>query len=246
VFHFPATSQNGEVIKSTWLAAFIGDDYVITLHDELTALTDLFKECREHEERRREYFAHGSGYLIYRITDHLTRYCLVILNKVLTRMDDIEDSVFEEAGDDTQAISVLRRDIITLRRIIWPSRAVINDLKIRVKRFTDKDLGIYFDSLLDQVNRIWDNLEESKEVIEVFKDSDFVLVTNRINRIVQTLTILSSIFLPFLVVSSIYGMNVALPGGIERGSPESFGILLGIMIILSGGMLYFFHRRRWI
>ena len=245
VLHFPSMKDN-RIVKSIWLTSIIGDNYIITLHDDYPELTCLFESCRKNEETKREYFKDGSGYLIYRIIDSLIEYSFPILNNLLTQMDNIEDSVFDETGNDTQAISTLRRDIIIFRRIIGPVKLVIRDLKIKVKPFTDHDLDIYFDYLIDHFNRIWDNLEESKEVIEVFKDSDFVLVTNRINRIVQTLTIMSSILLPFLVVSSIYGMNVNLPGGIERGSLASFGVILGIMLLISGMMLYFFRRRRWI
>jgi magnesium transporter len=246
VLHFPVMVANGELVKSAWLSAIIGKGYVITLHDKFQELTDLFASCRNDEKIKKEYFVDGSGYLIYRIIDSLLEHSFPLLNKLLTQMDDIEDSVFDESSDDTQAISTLRRDMIIFRRIIGPARWVIRDLKNRITPFTNDNLDIYFDNLIDHINRIWDNLEESKEVIEVFKDSDFVLVTNRINRIVQTLTIMSSILLPFLVVSSIYGMNINLPGGIERGSLTSFGILLGIMFLISGTMLYFFRRRRWI
>ena len=246
ILHFPKIITADQTLKSTWFCAFIGNDYIITLHDEFKYLTDLFEKCRTDEGVKKEYFTDSPGYLLYRILDNLMDYCFPILNGILSRMESIEDRVFDESGEDTKSIAVLRRDIITLRRIIWPSRSVVAELKPKIKPFTYKDLGVYFDNLLDQVNRIWDTLEESKDVIEVFKDSDFVLVTNRINRIVQTLTLLSSIVLPFLVVSSLYGMNVDLPGGIQMGSFESFGILLAIMFMISGSMLYFFHRRKWI
>ncbi len=245
ILHFPGVPAADTSIKSNWLAVFVGNDYIITLHDDLRTLTDLFTAC-QLKQTKQEYFVDGPGYLIYRILDHLIEICFPILNKLLTRMDGIEDRVFDESGDDTRDIATLRRDIIAFRRIIFPSRSVINDFKIRVKPFTTQDLSVYFDNLIDQLNRVWDNLEESKEVIEVFKDSDFVLVTNRINRIVQTLTIISSIFLPFLVVSSLYGMNVFLPGGIINGTWLPFGILIGVMFIISGSMLYFFRRRHWI
>jgi magnesium transporter len=247
VFHFPVIPDGKLIIKSTWLSVFIGRNYLITLHDSAFAvLTGLFQECQAKEETQQAFFSGGPGYLLYRILDRLVEHCFPILDKVLTLIDDMEDSVFDESIDDTKAISTLRRDIIILRRIIWPSRAVMLDLKGRIKPFAVKDLTIYFDNLLDHVNKIWDNLEESKEVVEVYKDSDFVLVTSRINRIVQALTVISSILLPFLIVSSIYGMNINLPGGLERGSLLIFGILLGIMLCISGGMLYFMHRRRWI
>ncbi len=244
VFHFPIMEAG--ILRSVWMAVIIGHGYIISFHDRFKDLTDLIESCRNNEETRNEYFSDGSGYLIYRILDKLLEPSFVILNQLFTRMDEIEDAVFDDSSEDTQAISTLRREIIVFRRTIGPSRMVIQDLKNRIVPFTDHNLDIYFDNLLDHFNRIWDNLEESKEVIEVFKDTDFVIVTNRINRIVQTLTIISSVLLPFLVVSSIYGMNINLPGGIERGSLASFGVLLGIMAFLSGAMLYFFHRRHWI
>lgn len=244
VIHFPI--MEADIVRSAWMAVIIGQGYIISFHDRFKDLTDLIESCRNNEETRNEYFSDGSGYLIYRILDKLLEPSFVILNHLFTRMDEIEDAVFDDSSDDTQAISTLRREIIVFRRIIGPSRMVIQDLKNRIVPFTEHNLDFYFDNLIDHLNRIWDNLEESKEVIEVFKDTDFVMVTNRINRIVQTLTLISSVLLPFLVVSSIYGMNINLPGGIERGSLASFGILLGIMAFLSGAMLYFFHRRHWI
>jgi magnesium transporter len=246
ILHFPVIEPVEQVLKSTWLAAFIGVNYVITLHDEFKLITDIFVSCQTEDDVKKAYFSYGSGYFIYHLIDHLIENCFPILDRLLAQMELIEDRVFDEESNDTQAIAVLRRDIITLRRIIYPSRSVFSDLKQKIKAFTSKDLDVYFDNLMDEVNRIWENLEESKEVIEVFKDSDFVLVTNRINRIVQTLTILSSVFIPFIVVSSLYGMNVKLPGGFSEGSLVPFGVLLGIMFIISGTMLYFFHRRHWI
>jgi magnesium transporter len=246
--HFPVITEGDRLIKSTWLSVFIGENYIITLHgDKLKTLTDLFEECRTNEETRQTYFADGSGYLLYRIIDALIEYCYPVLDRIMNLLDDIEERVYDETHDDSRSIATLRRDIITLRRIVWPWRSVITELRTRIRPFTKEDLGLYFDNLLDQVNKIWENLEEAKEVVEVYKDTDYVLVTNRINRIVQTLTTISAVLLPFLVVSSLYGMNVDLPGGIiVRGGFASFGILLAIMFIISGGMLYFMRRRHWI
>ncbi len=247
VFHFPVERDQKQVIKSHQVSSFVGNNYLVTLHDgHLKALTDLFERCEGQEETRRELFARGSSFLLYNVLNGLIQACFPILDKLLSSMDDAEDAVFDENTDDTKDISLLRRAIITQRRIIMPLRSVITDLKVRVQPYGTVDLGKYYDDLLDQVNRIWEALEESKEVIEVFKDSDFVLVTNRINRIVQTLAIFSSIVLPFLIVSGIYGMNINLPGGVESGSLASFGILLGVMLLISGSLLYYFHRRRWI
>ena len=96
------------------------------------------------------------------------------------------------------------------------------------------------------MNKICETLDECKETIEVFKDADYVLGTERLNRIMRILTIFATIVLPFLVISSLYGMNVHMPGGITSGSWVPFILIMVSMILISGGMLYFFHRKHWI
>jgi magnesium transporter len=99
---------------------------------------------------------------------------------------------------------------------------------------------------MDHMTKICETLDELKEVIEVFKDTDYTLATYRINRVTRLLTIFSTIVLPFLIVSSLYGMNVTLPGGLQTGNLQTFLILLLVMLIIAAGMLFFFRRRRWI
>jgi len=107
-------------------------------------------------------------------------------------------------------------------------------------------LTVQFGDVMDHLNKICDTLDEAKETIEVFKDTDYVLSTERLNVIMRVLTIAGTVILPSIVVSSIYGMNIPLPGGIERGSLQAFLFLLAIMLVVSGAMLYAFHRRHWI
>jgi magnesium transporter len=99
---------------------------------------------------------------------------------------------------------------------------------------------------MDHINKICDTLDECKEIIEVFKDTDYTLATYRINRVTRILTIFSAILVPFLLISSLYGMNVILPGGLEAGKPLTFIILLLVMVVIACVMLIFFRRRRWI
>jgi magnesium transporter len=117
----------------------------------------------------------------------------------------------------------------------------------KLKRFSKTDVTAYYNDLMDHINRICATLDEAKEIIEVFKDTDFILATDRINRIVRVLNILATIMLPFIIVSSLYGMNVVLPGGL--GTSRDFGsffVLLAITALIAAGLLYFFRRRRWI
>ena len=247
VLHFPKWYKEVEIARPSQVAIFIGKNYVVTVHaGELTPLVRLFEVCKSNEVVRRRNMGKGSVLLAYRIIDLLVDYCFPIMDKILGKMESVEDRVFDETAEATHELAVLRRDIIAQRRIIWPLRTVISELEPKLRKFTTMDMSVYLGDMLDHINKIWDTMEECKEVIEVFKDSDYVLSTERINRIMRILTIFSAIVLPFLLVSSIYGMNISLPGGIERGSFLSFFTLLLIAALISLGMLYFFRRRRWI
>lgn len=247
VLHFAVYNKLTRVSTHTQVSVFLGEKYLITLHGgELKPLVKLFRECQIDEETRRENFSHGSGYILYRIIDRLVDAYFPILDKILSLMEDVEDSVFDENVEAAKELAVLRRDVITQRRIVFPMRTVFAELENKIQRFTKVDLKVYFGDMMDHVNKICETLDECKEIIEVYKDTDFVLGTDRINRVIRVLTVLSSILLPFLLISSIYGMNIPLPGGLERGSVQSFLLLLGSMALIALGMLYFFRRRRWI
>ncbi len=245
LFHFPVFNKETRVTTPSQVSVFIGEKYLITLHKgELKPLVKLFKECQIDEESRQENFSQGSGYLLYRIIDRLVDYCLPILNKLSDNIEDVEDDIFaHEMPRAIKQISMLRRDIISFRRIIWPMRAVIGSLEPKARRFTKTDLEVYFGDTVDHVDKIWDGLDEYKEIIEGLNDTHDSLATNRTNEVIRILTIIASILLPLTLLASIYGMNIPLP---FQESPYSLAIVLVIWIAVVSGMLYFFRRRHWI
>ena len=243
VFHFPIYRKAERVLTSSQVSVFIGPNYLITLHNgELKPLVKLFKECRIDEESRREYLSQGSGFLLYRILDRLVDYCLPILNKVGSGIEEVEDAIFSDRQRGAiRKISRLRRDIIAFRRIIWPMRAVIGSLEPKVRRFVKKDLAVYFGDMVDHLDRIWDGLDEYKEIIEGLSDTYDSLATNRTNEVVRILTIIATILLPVTVVASIYGMNISLP---FMHSDYALLYVFLIMLVVIGGILYFLRRIR--
>ena len=246
VFHFPVFSKEARVTTPGQLSVFIGQNYLITLHKgELKPLVKLFKECQIDEESRQEHFSQGPGYLLYRIIDRLVDYCLPILNKIGNNIEQVEDNIFSRRRlpRAIEDISMLRRDVIAFRRIIWPMRAVIGSLEPKVRRFTKTDLAVYFGDMVDHADRIWDGLDEYKEIIEGLNDTHDSLANNRTNEVMRILTIVATIFFPITLVASIWGMNIPLP--FQHSSYSLLYIIL-IMAGIIGGMLYFFRRRRWI
>ena len=245
VFHFPVFYKEARVTAPSQLSIFIGQNYLITLHKgKLKPLVKLFKECQIDEESRQEHLSQGSAYLLYRITDRLVDYCLPILSKLHENIEDVEDRIFaERTHSQIRDISMLRRDVIAFRRIIWPMRAVIGSLERRACRFSKTDLAVYFGDMVDHVDRIWDGLDEYKEIIEGLNDAHDSLANNRTNEIMRILTIVATIFFPITLIASIWGMNIPLP--FQKSSQSLLYVSL-IMAAVIGGMLYFFRRRRWI
>ncbi len=246
VFLFPIFDKEARVTTPSQISAFISEKYLITLHSgELKPLVKLFRECQIDEESRQEYFSQGSGFLLYRIIDRLVDYCLPSLNKIGDNIERTEDNIFSATGmpKAIEDISMLRRDIISFRRIIWPMRAVVGSLEPKIRRFTKMDLAVYFGDTVDHVDKIWDALDEYKEIIEGLNDTHDSLAANRTNNIVRMLTVVATILLPITVVSSIFGMNIPLP---FQHSSHSLLYVFLIIIAIIASMLYFFRRQRWI
>ncbi|HTH20851.1 MAG TPA: magnesium transporter CorA family protein, partial [Nitrososphaeraceae archaeon] len=238
--------------RTTQLAIFAGFDYLVTVQQgELKPLTEMFQICRVNEKQQESFMGTSSGYLLHSIIDLLVDDLLHVLMKLEGNLDDIEEVVFDEKVAVAKEISLLRREITTLRRVVIPLKRIILDLSKDIQKFSEEDLTLYFDDVKDHIDKVIEVLEESKETIEIFKDTDFMLSTEKSNKILAVLTILFTLSIPATVVAAIYGMNVNLPGGIETGPATFFGpftsfVLLVIAAILPAAiMIWYFKRQGW-
>ncbi len=249
VFRFPRYRKEERFLTASQISVFIGEDYLITLHQgDLKPLTKLFRECQLEEDARQEYMTRGSGYLLYRILDRLVDYCLPILDKISSNIEDIEGEMFSSRDRGLlQEISRLRRDVIAFHRIIWPMRSVLHSLENKTRRFIKSDLAIYFGDMTDHMDKIWDGLCEYKDIVESLSDTYNSLSSNRINEILRVLTILTVISAVLEVIVGFYGMNVPLPGGADPGgSPLAWVTIVFASLVLTILMILFFRHKRWL
>jgi magnesium transporter len=249
VLHLPFWNREQQAVISSELNIFIGENYVVTVDctGNLKTLAKFFKLCQSDGESLQENLSHGSAYLLYRIVDRLVDYCLPILNKIGDKIEGVEDVMFVERRPAiVRDISILRREVIAFRRIIWPIRAVIGSLEPKVRRFTKTDLAVYFGDTVDHLDKIWDGLDEYKEVIEGLHATRDSLVSNRLNEILRVLTIVVTIATVLTAVVGFYGMNIPLPWGSNPGGSRLAWIMLTVvMLSITGAMLYYFRRKRW-
>ena len=152
-------------------------------------MTRLFRRCEEDEELRDQLFSKGSGYLLYHVLDDLFDYCFPILDKIGYKLDSIEDDMFEGRAEEVvRDISNVKQEIISYRKIIKPERSTLRLLERQVERFLPEDLELYFDDIVDAAERIWDLLDNYKEVVEALEETNESVISHRQNDILRVLT----------------------------------------------------------
>jgi magnesium transporter len=245
VLHFPRYDKTVSRLNAAEVDIFVGPDYLITLpNEEMQPIEYLFERCRSSEELRESLFSKGPGYLLYRIVDDCVDASFPMLRKMGNKLERIEDEIFEgEADDVVRDISNVKQEIINFRKVVRPQRAAFRDLERTKTRYIAEDLDIYFEDISDASERIWDMLENYKEVVEALEATNESAIAHRTNETFRFLTTISLIFLPLTLVASIWGMNVRVPG--EENLTAFWGII-GVMVLLLVGAVTFFKRRGWL
>jgi magnesium transporter len=245
VLHFPVYDKNVQRLNAGELDVFLGPDYLVTLPTvELLPVTHLFQRVQNDPELRDNLFGKGSGYLLYHVLDDLFDYCFPILDKIGHKLDRIEDDIDEDRFEEVvRDISKAKQEIISYRKIVKPQRPTLRLLERHVERFLPEDLELYFDDLVDASERIWDILDNYKEVVEALETTNESALQHRQNDVLRVLTVVGAIFLPLTFLTGIFGMNVDYPG---EGTHEAFWIILALMVASIAGMVAFFRYKRWL
>ena len=246
VLHFPVYDRAIQRLNAAELDAFIGPDYLVTLPNvELLPLTRLFRRCEEDEGFREQLFAKGSGRVLYEALDDLFDYCFPILDKIGHKLDALEDDVFEgKSNEVVRDISNVKQEIISYRKIIKPERSTLRLLERHTERFLgEEDLDHYFDDIVDAAERIWDILDNYKEVIEALESTNESVISHRQNDVLRILTVFSVVLLPLTLITGFFGMNVRFPG---FGSGWAFWSIFGLMAVSFAAMIAFFRHKRWL
>jgi magnesium transporter len=245
VLHFPRFDKQVGRLNAAELDLFVGPDFLITLPNEpIDPVEYLFERCRTNEELRDSLFSKGPGYLLYKIVDDCVDASFPMLRKIGNKLERIEEDIFEgKSAEVVRDISNAKQEIINFRKVIRPQRAAFSDLERNKQRYIADDLDIYFDDIVDASERIWDMLENYKEVVEALESTNESAIAHRSNEVFRVLTAFSVIFLPLTLIASIWGMNVHVPG---QGDATAFYVVLACMVLVLVGLLALFRRRGWL
>ena len=241
VLHFPAFDKVVGRLNAAEVDFFVGPDYLITLpNEQLPPLGYLFERCRTSEEFRDQLFSKGPAFLLYKIVDDCVDASFPMLRKMGNKLERLEEDIFEgRSAEIVRDLSNVKQEIINFRKVVRPQRAALRDLE-RTKRYVPEDLEIYFDDINDASERIWDMLENYKEVVEGLESTNESVLSHRLNDVLRVLTAFSVLMLPLTLIASIFGMNVGVPG---ESSITAFWIVVAVMVVVLVGMLTAFRRR---
>jgi magnesium transporter len=245
VLQFPRFDRDRERLNVVEMDLFVGPDYLITLPNyDLEPIDSLFARCQESDEVREGYFEKGAAFLLYKIVDHAVDASFPMLRKMGQKLERIEDDIFEGKSDEiVRDISNAKQEIINFRRIVRPQRVAFRDLERAMDVTTPEELDVYFDDVIDASERIWDTLENYKEVVEGLEDSNESVLSHRTNDTLRVLTSITVIVLPLTLLASLFGMNVGFPG---EGSSGAFWAIMIILATVLVGMVVAFRSRGWL
>ncbi len=257
LLHFPPLFSKIAVPQVSQLSVFMGKNFIITIHQgDLKPLVELVKICTntENKDVQEKYLGESPGALLHEIIDVLVDDLLHTLRRIISNLDEIEEGVFDDKKSVARQISRLRREITVLRRIANPLKRMVVETGKQVQRFIsteDEDLILYFDDVIDHLDRVIESLEESRETMEIYKDTDFMLSTEKTNKVLAVLTIIFTLAIPSTVIGTFYGMNVNLPGGavdnvMILGPFTAFIIIIIASAIPAILMFAYFKKLGWI
>jgi magnesium transporter len=244
VLHFPLFDKDSARILTAELDLFMGPAYVITLPNmPLPPLSAMYERYGEKLDVREEVFSKGPGYLLYKIVDTLVDASFPMLRKTALKLERLEDDIFEgRSSEIVRELSDTKQEIINFRKIVRPQRAVLRDLERTKQGYLQEELEFYFDDISDAAERIWELLENYKEVVEGLESTNESVISHRQNDILRLLTVISVIMLPLFVITGIFGMNVLFPG---EGTRWMFWLILGLLLATLVGMVGFFRWKKW-
>lgn len=235
---------------SEQVSLVLGKNYLLTVQEE--AEHDCFEGVRARIEKCKGIIRRqGADYLAYALLDSIVDGFFPVLERYGEQIEELEEEVIVEPTQKTlQKIYKIRRELLQLRRAIWPQRDAINSLIRDGSELISEEVRIYLRDCYDHTVQVMDMVETYRELASGLMDVYLSAVSNKMNEIMKLLTIVSSIFIPLTFVAGIYGMNFN-PEKSPYNMPElgwywGYPMCLAVMVTIACTLLVFFWRKGWL
>lgn len=245
VLHFPTFKE--DKIVAAEVDFYIGHGFLITVNNNnLKSLADFFNLGKKSPDSLLSYSLESAAILLYEILGHLLDSCYQILDENSLKINEIEDLIFSDSQKEAvRQVLTLRRNIVNIRRTIQNHKNILQKLMEMESSLVEKAaIKKYYADLVDHSKRIWEILENQKEMVEVLNNTNESLLNDRMTSIMKTLTIFSVIVLPLNLLAGIFGMNAKNMPLVDQF--HGFWAILLIMLSCSLIMLLIFKNKKWL
>jgi len=243
VFRMLQYNEENKEIKTEQISLILGSNLVISFQENEGDVFDPIRErLRTNKGRIRKM---GADYLVYALIDAVVDNYFAVLERVGEKIEEIEDAIVATPSPKTlHAIHDLKRQMILLRKSVWPFREVINRLERWESKLISKSTDIFLRDVYDHTIQVIDAVETFRDILSGMLDIYMSSVSNRMNEVMKVLTIIATIFIPLTLVAGIYGMNFRYMPELEWvwGYPLVLLFMLAVGIV----MLLYFRRRHWL
>ena len=237
------TDEKTHEIHSEQVSLILGNNFVISFQESIGDVFDAVRErIRNSKGRIRKM---GVDYLAYILIDAIVDNYFVILEKIGEKIEGIENEIVADpTPEKLQIIHNLKRDMIYLRKSVWPLREVISGLQRGESRLIKKSTQIYLRDLYDHTIQVIDTIETYRDMISGMLDIYMSSVSNKMNEVMKVLTIFAAIFIPLTFIAGIYGMNFQyMP---ELGWQWGYFATLFAMSVVGVLLVFYFRRKKWL
>ena len=235
--------EKDKSLKNEQVSLILNKNFVITFLEDAGDVFDPVRErIKKAGTKMREY---GTDYLAYALIDSIVDSYFHILEKIGEEIEGLEDAVIVEPNkNDIQIIHLLRREMILLRRAIWPLREVISSLQRNEIDFIEEKTRIYLRDVYDHTIQVIDTIESYRDMIVGMLDTYLSSTSNKLNEVMKVLTIISTLFIPLTFLAGVYGMNFhSFPElGKEWMYPWGFWSITLVVVIV---MIIYFKKKKW-
>jgi len=224
------------------MSLLVGQNFIISFQEGCGDVFDpVRKRIKLGKGRIRKM---GAGYLAYALLDAIVDNYFAVLHRTGEEIEFLEEEIINTPSVDTlRKIYNLKRELLFLRKSIWPLREVIGSLHREEFSLIKEASGIYMRDLYDNLIQVIDTIEIFRDmlcsILEIYMSSN----SNKMNEIVKVLTIISTIFIPLSFIASIYGMNILMP---EKDYPLTYPVIISVMLIVGISMVFYFRKKKWL
>jgi len=235
-------APTGGYIEEEQVSIVLGTNFVISFQEKPGDVFEIIRErIRDDKYRIRKK---GQDYLAYSLLDAIVDNYFLILESLGDGIEEMEKEVFSKADNRTiQKIYSMKRKMIMVRKSIWPLREVVSSFIRSESTLIEKENYRFLNDLYDHIILLIDTIESFRDMVSGLLDIYLSSVSNRMNEVMKVLTIIATIFIPLTFIAGVYGMNFKnMP---ELYWPWAYFAVLGLMGIVTTGMIIFFKRKKW-